>query len=746
MIDRNLLKRATSNDLSPTPGYLYSEITRMTQSSHEDCNQAATYLLKRLQNRNGFVKLKVLNVIKHVCLKGENNFRRAVQPKIKNIQECLSFTGPPDPLRGDDIYVLVRGAAKEAIEAVYRDQSSGATASPAYESRIKGFGSTRVDQHSSTNVGHKEGLHAKFITSSTNEMVGIGNDGLDTDRKSWLKSASDSIRNTASTIETKVKNIRKSKGDIQDSYVGGVDGFGSTTTFNGCVSNRGPIPYWATNGQGGGTTFQLQQPKFGKELGKKENVAAWSSSANANSHHIAPSQSSLRADSSDEYLDIAVATVCAPGGTRAVPSKVQLDAFMVKTSSLDQLEVQDALLKLVENTKDDWRVQSKALSVLIFLIDGENRMKKKKVISGGDGGNNWSKIESYLVNISKHSNAPVREKCSELLQILGRNVPVSKENAQQEGSTAATASVPASGPLLTPDLLGDFEEITTPPQGSLDHHAEQPVDLFGNVMLKEPASVHAEQPTSLSTSSFPFMSLNPVIDAFQDTRTTATATPTATTPFSLSAPNTKSCSGLNYLDCSSSSANGNLIDLISDQPIYSSPKAAAASMTTTLDGLDPFHDKLATSSRDLSEIPTQIQTENLLTTTKSEVVGNTETVAPQSSSVLVNNAGMIQHSSVAMHQQHRVPYANNRNNTIQSAPSVAQQQQQMFMSMIEHQKNQHHSMAMQQQHKVQNKEMHKYRQKSFSSTPVVGVQNSTPIELDHDEFSFVRDAMKLQGK
>ncbi len=720
MIDRSLLTRATSNDSSPTPGYLYSEIARMTYLSHEECNQVATYLLKRLQKRSGVVKLKVLNVVKHVCLKGPNGFRRVVQLHIENVKECLSFTGPPDPLCGDEIYVLVRRAAKEVLEAVYSDKSSGATASPVFESRIRGFGSTRVEDHALS-----EGGYIRSITSGTNGTVGIGNGGLVTARKSWLKNASDSIKSAASAVEAKVKNVRQTKGDTQDNYVGGRDGFGNTSTFNGCVSNRGPTPYWTTNGQGGGTSQLQQQP--GNCIGMEENAVAWSS---ANSHHVATSPTSLRADSSDEYLDNAVAAVCAPGGTRAVPSKVQLDAFMVKTAFLDQLKVQDALLKLAESSEDDWRVQSKALSVLTFLVDGEKRMQREKLTPDDDGRENCNKIESCLVRICEHSNAPVREKCAELLRILGRNVPVSKGNAQHEGG-AATASVPV-GPSLTPDLLGDFEEMTTLPtvlQDSLDH-VQQPEDyinLFDNMMMKELATV-SDQPTSSSTSSFPFMSVNPVVDTFQGKTTAA-----ATTPFSSSGPNAQSSSGLDCSDCSSA-ANGNPVDLISGQPISSSPNIAS----TTLDGLDPFHDRSATSSLVLMEIPTQaqIQTEMLLTP-KSEL-GFTEAAA-QSSSVPAN-VGMMQHSSVAMHQ-HRLQYVNNSIGMMQSASIV--QQRQMFMAMIQ-QQNQYQSMVMQQR-KMQKKEMHKYRGTGFS-TPVVGAQNSPPIELEHDEFSFVRDAMKLAGK
>jgi hypothetical protein len=39
--------------------------------------------------------------------------------KTEPIKECLQFRGPPDPLRGDEIYQRVRDAAQEALDAIF---------------------------------------------------------------------------------------------------------------------------------------------------------------------------------------------------------------------------------------------------------------------------------------------------------------------------------------------------------------------------------------------------------------------------------------------------------------------------------------------------------------------------------------------------------------------------------------------------------------------------------------------------
>ena len=63
-MDKGLLQRATSSDDSPTPGYMYGEIAKMTLTSVDACRQIEEYLVKRLGNKNANVKLKALLIIK----------------------------------------------------------------------------------------------------------------------------------------------------------------------------------------------------------------------------------------------------------------------------------------------------------------------------------------------------------------------------------------------------------------------------------------------------------------------------------------------------------------------------------------------------------------------------------------------------------------------------------------------------------------------------------------------------------
>eukprot|EP00629_Pelagomonadales_sp_RCC1024_P009352 CAMPEP_0119264170 /NCGR_PEP_ID=MMETSP1329-20130426/3325_1 /TAXON_ID=114041 /ORGANISM="Genus nov. species nov., Strain RCC1024" /LENGTH=208 /DNA_ID=CAMNT_0007263915 /DNA_START=114 /DNA_END=737 /DNA_ORIENTATION=+ len=133
-----MLARATSSEESPTPGYMYGEIARMTLASFDACRDVEDYLVKRCGNKNANVKLKALVIIRHVCDNGAPAFRKDLCRQLPAIKDCLHFTGPPDALRGDDPYRRVREAAREAVEAVTHDPGGGGGA-PGLGRRMEGF-------------------------------------------------------------------------------------------------------------------------------------------------------------------------------------------------------------------------------------------------------------------------------------------------------------------------------------------------------------------------------------------------------------------------------------------------------------------------------------------------------------------------------------------------------------------------------------------------------------------------------
>jgi hypothetical protein len=95
--------------------------------------------MRRLKKDSPAVKLKTLLVLRHVVQKGNSFFRRELQRRTEDIRECLckrlcsffvsfhsvhlkcgtDFKGPPDPLRGDAPYQLVREQAQVHIFLIH---------------------------------------------------------------------------------------------------------------------------------------------------------------------------------------------------------------------------------------------------------------------------------------------------------------------------------------------------------------------------------------------------------------------------------------------------------------------------------------------------------------------------------------------------------------------------------------------------------------------------------------------------
>ena len=139
-MDRALLTLATSADETPPPGYTLSEISRATLSSYQACSQLIEFLLQRIKKDSNNVKFKCLVIIRHVCRSGRVDFKREMGRQIPVIKECMTYRGPIDQLRGDELNKRVREAAKEAMEAVVDSQMPVATSAVAASNRIQGLG------------------------------------------------------------------------------------------------------------------------------------------------------------------------------------------------------------------------------------------------------------------------------------------------------------------------------------------------------------------------------------------------------------------------------------------------------------------------------------------------------------------------------------------------------------------------------------------------------------------------------
>ncbi|KAL0983983.1 hypothetical protein UPYG_G00135510 [Umbra pygmaea] len=149
------LMKATSDDESPCPGYLFEEIGNISQES-AGCGQCLLeYLLQRLQVESCHVKIKVLKIFVHLCSQGSPQFLTELRRNSTFIQQASVYSGPPDPIHDTALYQKVRTTAQELARLLFTDTvSSQSSTSPCkltmpnmgmgsdntHNSRMQGFG------------------------------------------------------------------------------------------------------------------------------------------------------------------------------------------------------------------------------------------------------------------------------------------------------------------------------------------------------------------------------------------------------------------------------------------------------------------------------------------------------------------------------------------------------------------------------------------------------------------------------
>ncbi|OWZ17638.1 hypothetical protein PHMEG_0008391 [Phytophthora megakarya] len=114
-MNRHALAEATSLHDGPVPVYLMEEIANSTKTSDRDAEKIADYMLGRLNKSNLTVKLKALQIISFCIREGGSAFTEAVREEEQELSAYLQFSGPPDPVYGDEKYRRIRVASQEAL-------------------------------------------------------------------------------------------------------------------------------------------------------------------------------------------------------------------------------------------------------------------------------------------------------------------------------------------------------------------------------------------------------------------------------------------------------------------------------------------------------------------------------------------------------------------------------------------------------------------------------------------------------
>ncbi|KAM4526300.1 AP-4 complex accessory subunit Tepsin [Fundulus diaphanus] len=118
------LMKATADDESPCPGYLFQEVGKICHESSGYGQCLLEYLLERLQVESCHVKLKVLKIFIHLCGHGSKHFLTELRRNSTFIQQASIYSGAPDPIHGTALYQKVRSAAQEVACLLFTDAVS----------------------------------------------------------------------------------------------------------------------------------------------------------------------------------------------------------------------------------------------------------------------------------------------------------------------------------------------------------------------------------------------------------------------------------------------------------------------------------------------------------------------------------------------------------------------------------------------------------------------------------------------
>ncbi|XP_071477000.1 AP-4 complex accessory subunit tepsin-like [Diadema antillarum] len=180
-----MLLKATQDDETPTPGYLYNDITALTYESGSNCQCLVDFLADRLDKNSCHVKFKVLKVMLHIVDHGHEAFSDRLRNKAKGIQLSTKYSGPPHPLHGMAPYVAVRKTAKELSEKLFDTEAS----------------SRRSSSQRTGRSGH--------MTQATRKMDGIGNSPISAQKPVTIESLGESVKEGLQHIANRLSGENK---------------------------------------------------------------------------------------------------------------------------------------------------------------------------------------------------------------------------------------------------------------------------------------------------------------------------------------------------------------------------------------------------------------------------------------------------------------------------------------------------------------------------------------------------------
>ncbi|XP_062508072.1 AP-4 complex accessory subunit Tepsin-like isoform X2 [Corticium candelabrum] len=433
-----MLSKATSNDGVPTPGYLLTEIAKLTRESPQTCAYVEDFLVDKLKSSSADVKLKALKIMIFTCDNGSSNFRFDIRRRNEQIRNCTTFHGPPDALRGNAQYTYVREAASKLMETLFAEVetvkpklSIGAVSSGSRfssgERSFRSFSSSQPGRMSSCENPFNKGV------SEDKSIVGKFQDKL--------SGIAHVVHDIAKGNDQKSSLARHESSLLESSYL------------------------------------SQQHTAETEHAFDHSSPQTWSHSHSSSTDTYVPTSASR-----DDWLqeNNLVDDITASGGIRAAPPREKVVNFVHRCKTLNIEKIFEALQRKLQNT-DTFQTQIKALFVVEALFHSDIADIEEYVMG----------LENDLLVICKTGQPTAQTKASKILRELNPDMT--------DGLSSTTKQTEQK---LCPPQSTTIVDITDGSSSNTKPIHQSETSLFTGVTLVNLSgeSFSADSSTAVSTS------------------------------------------------------------------------------------------------------------------------------------------------------------------------------------------------------------------------------------------------------
>ncbi|CAL4096301.1 unnamed protein product, partial [Meganyctiphanes norvegica] len=114
-----LLNKATADNDTPTPGYVFEEILKLSQQSPGHRTHLVEFLLARLKILTWGGKQKVVRILHQLSLRGPIGVRVYLRSQDGELRRAASAGGPPDPLLANTPQLFLSSAIQELLTLLF---------------------------------------------------------------------------------------------------------------------------------------------------------------------------------------------------------------------------------------------------------------------------------------------------------------------------------------------------------------------------------------------------------------------------------------------------------------------------------------------------------------------------------------------------------------------------------------------------------------------------------------------------